>query len=395
MKRTVSLFVLWVSALILLLSDVHAMPAFARKYQMSCKVCHSPFPRLKEFGDTFAANGFVLPDKDTPRYFVDTGDDKVSLLRDLPVAIRFEGFASYNHSDSRQVDFSAPYLVKLLSGGAITKHVSYYLYFFFGEKGKVAGLEDAFLMFNDILGDLDIYVGQFQASDPLFKRELRLTFEGYRIYETKVGLSNIDLTYDRGIMFTYGLKSGTDVVLEILNGSGIGDADSTPFGTFDTDRYKNLLGRVSQDIGKNFRVGAVGYTGKEEQRGAVNSLRMLGIDGTAEAGPFQLNLQYLERRDQNPGFTMSGGSIGVHEIKTRGGLAELIYTPHGDDSKWYGVGMFNWVDSGLKELQYGSATLHFGYMLRRNIRLVWEFNQCFRSPDGKYAKFSVGMVSAF
>ncbi|MCK7528382.1 MAG: hypothetical protein MZV64_67865 [Ignavibacteriales bacterium] len=50
------------------------MPAFARKYSMSCKTCHAPFPKLKPYGEEFAGNGFVIKDKDTPRYTIDTGD---------------------------------------------------------------------------------------------------------------------------------------------------------------------------------------------------------------------------------------------------------------------------------------------------------------------------------
>jgi hypothetical protein len=95
--------------------------------------------------------------------------------------------------------------------GVIARNISHYLYFFFGEKGKLAGLEDAFLMFTNVWDDLDIYIGQFQVSDPLFKRGPRLSYEGYQIYESRPGLSGIDLTCDRGIMFTCGLRGGTDL----------------------------------------------------------------------------------------------------------------------------------------------------------------------------------------
>ena len=73
----------------------------------------------------------------------------MSLIRDIPVALRIEGYASFNNCHSKSLDFSSPFLVKLLSGGAIARNISYYLYFFFSERGKVAGLEDAFMMFND------------------------------------------------------------------------------------------------------------------------------------------------------------------------------------------------------------------------------------------------------
>lgn len=373
------------------IGTLNAMPAFARKYQMSCKTCHSPFPKLKPYGEEFAGNGFVLKDKEAPRYTADTGDEKLSLIRDIPVALRIEGYASFNNGGGKSLDFSSPYLVKLLSGGAITRNIAYYFYFFFSERGKVAGLEDAFIMFNDLVGDLDVIVGQFQVSDPLFKGELRLTYEGYRIYKTKPGLSGINLTYDRGLMFTYGFKSGTDLTLEILNGSGIGDSEANPHGNFDADKYKNFFGRLSQDIGDNFRVGAFAYTGKEEgPTGLVNSLWMAGADASLVFPKWELNLQVVERRDKNPTFL-----LGAAEVKTRGAFAELIYLPRGDDSPWYGAGLFNWVDSDQEDLDYVAATLHGGFMLRRNIRLVAEATYAFKSADGKHPRFGVGIVTAF
>jgi hypothetical protein len=367
------------------------MPAFARKYQMSCKTCHSPFPRLKPYGAEFAGNGFVLKDKEAPRYTADTGDAKLSLIRDIPLALRIEGYASFNSGKGETLDLSTPYLIKLLSGGELFRNVSYYFYFFFSERGKVAGLEDAFIMFNDIAGDLDVIVGQFQVSDPLFKGELRLTYENYRIYKSKPGLSGIDLTYDRGVMLTYGLKSGTDLVLEVVNGSGIGDSEANPGGRFDADRYKNVMGRVSQDIGESLRVGAFGYAGKEEgATGQVNSMWMAGADLTWTSPKLELNLQYVERRDDNPFFQTEWP-----EIATRGGFAELIYLPRGDDSPWYGAGLFNWVDSDQDVLDYASATLHGGLLLRRNFRLVGEVTYAFKSSSGKYPRFGIGLVTAF
>jgi len=390
MKKVFSFFMLLVIGLVT--ADVlNAMPAFARKYQMSCKTCHSPFPRLKPYGEEFAGNGFVLKDKEAPRYTADTGDEKLSLIRDLPIALRIEGYASFNSGNGKSFDFSSPYLVKLLSGGAIARNISYYFYFFFSERGKVAGLEDAFIMFNDLVGDLDVIVGQFQVSDPLFKGELRLSYEPYKIYKVKPGLSGIDLTYDRGVMLTYGFAGGTDLTLEVLNGSGIGDSEANPHGNFDADKYKNVMGRVSQDIGDNFRVGIFGYSGKEQgQTGLVNSLWMAGVDATLSVPKLELNLQYVERRDDNPSFL-----LGAPEIATRGAFAELIYLPRGDDSLWYGAGLFNWVDSDQDLLDYTAATLHGGWLLRRNFRLVAEATYAFRSSGGKYPRFGVGLVTAF
>lgn len=389
--RKTAVFLLFVMLGLGLAASLEAMPAFARKYRMSCKVCHAPFPKLKPYGEEFAGDGFVLKDKEATRYTADTGDGELSLIRELPLALRVEAFASFNHANGDSLDLSTPYLIKLLSGGELFRNVSYYFYFFFSERGKVAGLEDAFIMFNDLLGGLDVVVGQFQVADPLFKGELRLTYEPYAVYKAKPGLSGVDLTYDRGVLLTYGLKGGTDLALEVVNGSGIGDSEANPGGRFDADKFKNVMGRVSQDLGGNLRLGAFGYFGKEQgANGLVNRVWLAGADATLGMGKLELNLQYVERRDDNPSFL-----LGAKEIATRGGFAELIYLPRGDDSPWYGAGIFNWIDSDQEDLRYTAATLHGGWVLRRNFRLVGEATYAFRSAKGEYPRIGIGLVTAF
>jgi len=387
-KGTFLLFLFFL--LFLLAAEAMAIPAFARRYSFSCKTCHAPFPRLKDYGTEFMDNGYKVKDQETPRYFIDTGDSLMALLREVPVALRVDSFITYNNSATKNLDFSSPYLIKLLSGGEISRHVSYYLYFFFSERGEVAGLEDAFLMFDDIFNSgFDFFIGQFQVSDPLFKREIRLTLEDYLIYKARPGKSKIDLTYDRGLMITRSFPSGTDFVLEVVNGSGIGAANI--FRNFDSDKYKNFLLRLSQDAGGKLRLGAVAYAGKEGEAERANSLWLMGFDGTVASPLLELNFQFILRRDSNPEFFPSPEKA----IKTRGGFAELIYLPRGDESRWYGTFLFNWVDSDQNDLDYFTVTLHGGWLLQRNLRLTAESTYLFRSPYGRHLKFSLGLITAF
>ncbi|MEZ5358586.1 MAG: hypothetical protein R3F48_07105 [Candidatus Zixiibacteriota bacterium] len=378
--------------------DADAIPAFARKYNMSCTTCHAPFPRLKAYGDEFAGNGFVLADQDAPRYYVGTGDDKLSLIRDFPFAMRFEGFISHHTETDREVDLSTPYNIKLLSGGAISDNVAYYLYFFMSERGEVAGLEDAFIMFNNLFGtELDAYVGQFQISDPLFKRELRLTYDDFQIYRKKVGESNLNLTYDRGIMLTYGFESGTDIIFEVLNGAGLNHADD--FRVYDTDKYKNVVGRISQDIGENLRLGVFGFYGKEGRTiedtltgpfFSTNKVWMAGPDATISyKDVFELNLQYMERRDDNPMFM---STIPDEEIETRGGLIECNILPQGDRSPWYFTGLFNYVESDVDINEYRTITGHIGHVFRTNMRFIFENTYDIENEENR---FMVGVITAF
>ena len=394
-----SIIILLSGTLIFILppKSANAIPAFARKYQISCQVCHSPvMPRLKPFGDDFAGNGFRLTEYESPRYFIQTGDDKLSLFRELPLAIRADGFASYNFNNEGTPDFAAPFVLKILSGGELSDKLSYYFYFLMNERGSIAGLEDAFLMYNDFLGSgIDLFAGQFQVSDPLFKGELRYTLESYRIYGTAPGSSSADLKYDRGVMFQKDFSTGTTLVGEMLNGAGIGEAREGYL--FDKDKYKNFMLRLNQSIGKYVSLGVFGYIGREVIYGPltniISDLKMYGPDLTIDIDQkFILNAQYVIRTDSRV-VTEGFPSTGLEDVKTQGAFAEVIYSPKGDMSKWYLTGLVNWVESDYDPLDYASATFHAGYLLRRNMRVVGEFTQLFRGSD--YGKVSVGIITAF
>jgi hypothetical protein len=382
--------------LIMTFQRSEAIPAFARKYQISCQVCHSPVPRLKPFGETFAANGYRLTEYESPRYFIQAGDDKLSLLREVPLAIRFDGITSLNFRNGGKVDFGAPLGVKLLSGGELTDKLSYYFYFFMSEAGEMVGIEDAFLVYHDLFGSgLNFYAGQFQVCDAMYKRELRLTLEDAKVLTVAPGNSSAVLTYDRGIMFDYEIpKLKTLFTAEILNGSGIGAAGGGL--QFDKDKYKNVMGRIAQPIGKNVEIGFFGYSGKElinEIPDITNSrIKMFGPTLRLDFNEkFMVNMLYVKRTDSNV-LIEADGTID-NNVMTQGGFAELIYTPKGDMSKWYLTGLFNLVNSDLGDLDYKSATLHSGYVLRRNVRLFSELTWI--SAEEDYGKLSIGFVSAF
>jgi hypothetical protein len=307
-------------------------------------------------------------------------------MREFPIAVKFEAFGRWLPQTAKRADLQTPYGVKLLSGGQIAKDVSYYFYFFMGERGEVAGLEDAFVAFNNVFGsDLDISVGQFQSSDPLFKRELRLTFEDYEIYRVKPGLSETNLTYDRGLMFSYGFATGTDVVFEVLNGNGIGPADGAR--NFDSDLLKNALLRVSQDVGDHVRLGVFGYAGSEKLYGVQNDIRMVGPDVTVALAPFELNAQVVRRIDDHPYFLP-----GRRVVNTDGGFVELIYLPEGDRSRWGVTALYNHITSDLAGMELRTATMSGTYLLGRNLRLLAEYTL---DLENTAHRVTTGIIAAF
>ena len=366
-----------------------AIPAFARKYRFSCNVCHSPIPKLKAFGEEFAGNGFRIPGKEPKRYFLNVGDENLTLMRQLPIAVRFDAFISAEPQQEIKQDLKTPFNLKFMSGGQVYKSIGYYFYFYFLERGEVAGVEDAYLHFDNLFGrPLDVMVGQFQISDPLFKRELRLTYEDYQIYKQRFGRSRVNLAYDRGIMATYSTSFGTDLVAEIVNGNGKGPAGEES-GAYDSDRYKNLFLRASQTVGGQ-RFGVFTYTGKERYLDDENQFAFWGLDATLSAPAVELNVQYVHREDRNPFYLKYNFSpLGLRKLKTTGGIAELIVNPV---KRVYLIGLYNRIYTEPEYFQYTTLTLNTTYWLLTNLKFMVEFTRDFRKDSNR---FLLGLTTGF
>jgi len=390
----------------LLVLPSQAMPGFARKYRMSCTTCHAPFPRLKDYGDEYAGNGFRLPEGEPKRSIVDTGDPLLELQRDVSLGFRIDLHGTYeDDGDPSDADLKTPYNLKIISGGPIAENLAYYVYFFFSEHGEIAGIEDAFIFISDLFkSGINLTLGQFAVSDPLLKGELRLTYEGYEIFKRKPRYSYANLKYDRGIVVDYGTEFGLDLVLQVVNGNGIGEAEGGS-KNFDFDDPKNVMFRAAQSVGPA-SVGGFVYYGDEEHeddQGKVfeNTVRYIGGDATLTVGPAQLTALYFERTDDN-GYFMPTST----EISSTGLVIEATVVPD-EKGRWAYAALYNRFDSDYEalspddtELDYETVTLNVSYLLRRNARCLAEYT---RIVEDKYRgtdfadknRFVLGMVVGF
>ena len=372
----------------------NGIPAFARRYKVSCMLCHNPVPKLNDFGESFAANGFRLAPGEVPADTLATGDPLLTLVRDLGLAFRLDAYVRAYNNGNVGTDFETPYTLKVLSSAPLSKSISYYFYTFLFERGEVGGVEDAFITFNDIGGvPADLLVGQFQVSDPLFKRELRLEYEDYAVYRARMGDSPVDLTYDRGLLATVDVL-GFGITGQALNGNGRGPAQTNR--RFDNDFGKNFALHIGRELAAGVRLGAFGYFGRTTSESVTNETTMLGLDATFARGPLELNLQYLHRNDDRPTF-------GPVDLRTDvdGGMAELLVRPRG--SRWHGFALYNLVNATdpllslrLGELEplerYETVTGGLGYEVRRNFRMTGEATHDLEEGGVRWA---LGFVSAF
>lgn len=372
-----------------------AMPTFARQYGISCAACHDAFPRLNRFGESFVANNFRLPNyRDT---MLDTGDERLALPKYLPLAIRAQAYVQSR--DAEEVDpltgptgndsgfdFQAPYLIKLLSGAPLSEQITYYFYGIFAEKGGNGEtvIEDAWFRYGDIAGSkVGAMLGQFQVSDLMFPREVRLTFQDYYAYRAA------GITYDRGVIFDRGFGA-VDVALGAVNGNGIEqnfDINSPghrrPDKMFDNDSGKSVFGRIGVSAGP-VNVGLFGLTG--EQKSAAGTFgenagprdtdkRILGLDLSGDLTPrlhwFAQGLwnRWKSFLDTDPtrDFTWTGGFAGLDYIPSDRWAFSLLYNyAQADDFEGTGT-----IYQGIK---INSVTAGAAYYFMRNVKAVVEVN---------------------
>lgn len=391
-----------------------AIPAFARKYKVSCSLCHAPFPRLSAFGEQFAANGFEFARGEPPRDTIATGDPSLRLQGPVPFAVRMDAYLLTLAQKGEKVvgpDLQTPWLMKILSGGQVADGVSYYLYFFLSERGEVAGLEDAYVQFSDVAGTgVDLIVGQFQVSDPLFKRELRLEYEDYQLYRARIGNVRADMTYERGLFASFSPWENGDAALMVVNGRGLSAAGANR--QYDTDRAKNIFFRYSHTAGP-LRLGGFLYAGQEKSGGLTDRHLSFGPDLTLSLGEkTEVNAQYLRRTDSNPFFLRAcsagdprcgAGSRDPFQVRTEGLMVEVHVFPQGPDGKWALSGLYNSVESNREALSlrsgeqgflrsYESVSAVATYLLARNLKLSGEVGYDTRLER---ARLVMGVVTAF
>jgi hypothetical protein len=353
-----------------------ANPAFARKYNVGCAMCHVAFPKLNDFGKTFAGNGYQFPGEDPAKTSVQLGDELLNLPTSPHFAIRADGFLRWRNDTTVHTDFESPWILKLFSTGYLAKDITYYFYFLAAEGGNVVGPEDAFLYFNNVADglDWDVIAGQFQVMDTFYAREQRLTFQDISIYKADVmdaasgGTGgSFSLTYDRGAFTTLSTGPAT-AMFGLTNGNGLASASEDHF---DDNSYKNQMGRVALDL-PFATVGVFGYHGKNNPPptgSSPNRFTRWGPDLAIDLGPrADLRANWIFGRDEHPTFSSAESPISHH-----GGFAEIdVHLA----PRWAGVLLYNEVVSpDLPTIETRTLTANVTYYRMRNLKFMAEYTR--------------------
>ncbi len=392
-------------------STATAAPLFARQYNLSCAVCHSAFPALNAFGEQFAANNFRLPNwRDTT---VQLGDERLALPATAPLAFRAQAFVQAREGEAVDVvtgerteadtDFQAPYLIKVISSAPLSDHITYYFYAIFAEKGGNGEtiVEDAWFSYDDLFGSgTSVMLGQFQVSDLMFPREVRLTFQDFMAYRMA------GITYDRGALFERSFGP-VDAALGLVNGNGITEnftINSPGFRRadhlFDNDTDKAVFGRLATEVA-GIDAGLFLFGG--EQRNAVGPAgtgsgdrdtdkEIVGLDVTGEVGPrARWFAQLLWNRwdgflEADEEYDWYGGFAGVDFVANDRWTYSLLYN-------YADANDLDNTDTVFEGIDINSVTLNASYYFMRNVKGVLELNVDLLDDDPQTGTFYTGHLT--
>ena len=394
-------------------APANAMPAFARTYNVSCTTCHSAFPRLNQVGETFADDwNFRLPN--WAETTLDAGDARLALPDELPLGIRAQAFVQGRDGESidpltgevaadSTTDFQAPYLIKLLASAPLSEQISFYFYGIFAEKGQNGEvvIEDAWFSYGDLFDTgIGMQLGQFQISDLMFPREVRMTFQDFMPYRMA------GITYERGVLF--GRAFGEfQVDIGFVNGNGIdanANINSPGFRRadrlFDNDTSKTVFGRIGTDV-LDTSVGLFALSGKQRNAaGPAGTLtgnrntdkRMLGLDLT---GDLRTGVHWFAQvlwnewdgfLDPGQSYEWYGGFAGVDWIRNDYWTHSLLYN-YADANDLANT------DTVFEGIDMNSLTLSSSYYFMRNVKGVIELNIDLLSTDAQSGQFFTGHLS--
>lgn len=270
-----------------------SIPAFARKYQTSCGTCHTVFPQLNAFGESFRMNGYQFPKNDEDNIKekpVELGADSYkkvfpeavwpnSMPGTSPFSIRGRSaFKISTDSGATTSEFGMPAL-QFYGAGVLGQDVSIWVGAHLFENGGTGSIDNFFVKFDNLFTDylpeklLYVRIGQFIPELVPFATNHRgLTESAYALntYAPSMGrefvAGHVHGSGAFGIeQFQLGVEASGLVgskfryVVGLVNGSG---------AAADNNSNKDLYGRLS------YKFGGMAFDGSEASSTQSNNMNL-------------------------------------------------------------------------------------------------------------------------
>jgi hypothetical protein len=365
----------------LIYHNAYSIPAFARRYEVSCRVCHlSAYPRLNEFGEQFKENGYQFrpgaeePVKARKDIEVSTPDEKLIVHRELPLSVRFKSHVTVNQNPEvardqgkNATEFVFPSEGVLVGGGTLHKDISALFSFTFVPEPDLHYIHFGF---NNIIKDgwLNARVGKFLMLDYLKPGHRRITIHSNVPYEATMGKNPFYLDAHQAGIDIWGRPEFGPFFYQfaLVNGS------QEHHGPTDSDDFRDIYSRLSYTFNMRHTFGIMGYYGNaviEESENGVTSrfndkFVLAGADAEISLGPV---------------LFFASGFAGQHKDPFNTGQTGSYFAFNTDltcdfTSRLTGVLLFHQVwspdDHGVEAIH---LIPHLSYMVLRNMKASLEY----------------------
>ena len=294
MPRKVGLIALVTMGFLWGSSSAEAIPAYARKHQVACSLCHSAWPLLNEYGRVFKENGYRLerePQAAAAEPEIEL-EDRLALALRLPMSFRVQGRPFVKRSTDSRFDMQVVHELEVQISDGTAGDISYFVNF---EAADDAGWE----------AELAELVAGWH---PRTQANIVGGFGPLTFTDPYNTFSSRRLTQDRPSPNGAGFQSGYRFRDETQFGSFYGRAGglfySAAVGTGAGDTIgadkKDYLLRAAYDLPVGISIGAFSLTGDKELTTPLRTqdYSRAGADVQIERGPFTANAVWYKADEE-------------------------------------------------------------------------------------------------
>lgn len=360
-----------------------AIPAFTRKYEMSCSSCHNAFPQLNQFGREFKEAGYRMESrkgnekKIGKSLFLDSNLGLSGILIGRP----------YDKKHSGDDKARAVHEVEIIVAGVLGRQWSGY---FEIEAEDETGFEPEFspavltYHLNKKVNVQMVYGPMFWADPYGFLGDhYRLTRGHVSVIDQGFGGADASgkLRSTRQNVGVYGRP--TDRFFYNVNISGVsGDAEG--------ENSQNYNFRVAYDIADGAMIGAFGVDGEDELTGL--DFDRFGIDFSVDVGDGRIQGAYTKASDDLD----SSGTLSV-DNEALSIQALYVFTDESFKPTWVPLLRYDTYEKNDGADEYKELTFNLGYYFEENVKVYFEYWDRMDAPTTAQEddRFTVQFVVAF
>jgi hypothetical protein len=363
------LFVIVIFVLVLFPTNSEAIPAFARKTDMTCSTCHTAWPALNAFGRQYKEHGYRLGHLEAPNKII---SKDLKWNESLPISVLLVA-RPYDKKDSGKQKIRALHEVELMVAGPMGDKMSSFIEIEaededLNARGFETGISSAALTYS--VGEaahVQVSWGSITWFDPYnsYSNHLRMTRGGSAVYSKSFGGADNDgsIASARQNITVYGRPS-TNFFYGVSISGDAGDSEGEEGNT--------VTVRVAYDVMPALTIGALVISGTCNTRTGTTcttndrEYSRNAIDLQSEFDGFTINAVALSAKDDN--------ATATSEEKNNAYYVQALYTvKEGARTTWAPLIRYDSYEETNGTVKVNELTLSVNYYLTENIRSMLEF----------------------